>query len=183
MNDELRRRNERRHPSGTSASMSAFHRRPDFDLSPKDAIKRPTPVFQDFLTQYFLKSDYYVRGDEDRELPGRLTGEEREAAIELILRNLNTWHCHIIDAAARLQLRDAVPILNSMLLKGSGSTDCIEQFSVREALYRLGAMPYNVFAEEVERFVRTGKGVCAKHVLLFVNRYLTPEDARRVIDL
>ncbi len=159
--------------------------KPEFDLSLKRQITAPSPTFEDFVRQYFLSVIVYTRHEEDPDLPCRLIGVERDVAHAMILSNLPTWHTHLIDAASRLGLHQAVPVLQEMLSGPYGKLPelCIEQFAVERALFRLGGMEYDAFAARCESHVRSGGEFLTSDVLIFVNSYLSPTDARRIIDI
>ena len=81
--------------------------------------KRCSTAFRDFYTNFFVSEYGLTRREVDLAFLKNLTAHEVSLAKDLIRRNLKYGYSHIIEGAAALDDREAVPILREMLSRES----------------------------------------------------------------
>lgn len=88
-----------------------------FATSLRKEIHNPSQEFTAFMTQYFDDSRYYMRGDNDPDLPGKLKGREKEIAKQLVLNNIDGDDeriLHLLVAAKKLGIKEALPKIKAI---------------------------------------------------------------------
>ena len=153
-----------------------------FDTSLAGTIDRPSPAFREFLSDYFFSTMTWVRHEEDRDLPAKLAGREREIAEEMILANLRTQRIHLTQAAARLGLAKAIPVMQSMLADNYGNRE-LEGMAIETALFRLNALTRSELHDRHVRHVSNGSEFAVQDVMMFVNELFPLDQAKPLIDL
>lgn len=81
----------------------------------KSKIKKPSKVFSDFIEQYFESGVYLSRGEWDRSLPLKLSGEELSVAKEIIVKNIHLCYSSILYAARVLDMRELIPEIKNLI--------------------------------------------------------------------
>lgn len=149
------------------------------DSSLKDRIAHPSQDFSDFLNQYFLTPQIYGRGEHDITILDRLKGEERETAIEMIAANLRSGCPHLVDSIVQLDLKNAIPTLESMR---ADEYDEYEQYIIARALHMLGAMDSEAFYSVVLDAASKCSDLLAFILFEDAYRLFTEDKARTIID-
>jgi hypothetical protein len=150
------------------------------DPSLKDRIVSPSVLFQEFLNQYFLTFQIYMRGEQDAAILDRLQGDEREVAIEMILANLRSGRPHLIDSAVQLDIQKAAPILASMR---SEDYDEYEQYIIARALHSFHAIDTPDLFSISEKTLRSEASFATDTILGDSYRLFSMDDSRRLIDI
>lgn len=153
----------------------------ELDASLAEGIVSPSPDFRLFVHDYFGDWQYYTRREEDREVVGRLTGIERETAVAMILENLHTGRSHIIDAAARINLKSAIPPLEAMWVDNAYSD--YEHFEIARALHALGAMTSEELYAFLERTLHECGEFPAYGIMWYCYTIFPPDKAQRLINI
>ncbi len=86
----------------------------EYDI-PDELIRGHSPEFDRFLHHWFEDSTRLIRGERDLGFLDELTPKEREAAGQLLRRNLKLKYTHIIEGFAAIRDVSAVPLLRQML--------------------------------------------------------------------
>jgi hypothetical protein len=129
-------------------------------------------AFRAFLFNWFGDTRRLTHGELDLSFLKELTNEELKTARELIRRNLNLGHDHIVQGAAALRDVGAAPILRSML---EHENDCSRRLIIAGALWNLVRDP--VFLSCLENGKRqTGMLMSGAHLY----QVLWLDDARAI---
>ena len=110
----------------------------DIPVEAKRQSKRGSHAFQKFYRHFFVNSTGLIRGEVDLSFLRELTPDETSLAKDLIRRNLKLNYTHIIDGAAALRDREAVPQLRDMVARES---DLSRRLSIAGALWRITKDP------------------------------------------
>jgi hypothetical protein len=150
------------------------------DSSLKDSITSPSPIFQQFVWQFFTEPNVWIRGESDPGLVERLEGQERTAAIEMIATNVRTGREHIIRAAVHLKLVRVVPTLEELLAR---ETNGYGRYILGSALHGLGALEDGALFDLMSIVMQHGPWNETLNVLNHSYRAFRPEVARKLIDI
>ncbi len=110
----------------------------DIPAKAKRQSKRGSPAFQEFYRHFFVNSTGLIRREVDLSFLQELAPEETAIAKDLIRRNLKLNYTHIIDGAAALRDREAVPQLQDMLARESNLS---RRLSTAGALWKIAEDP------------------------------------------
>ncbi|MFN0019184.1 MAG: HEAT repeat domain-containing protein [Pirellulaceae bacterium] len=93
-----------------------------------------TPAFRDYYRNFFVSTYGLSRREVDLSFLKNLKPHEAELAKDLIRRNLACGYSHIIEGAAALHDREALPILREML---SREVNLSRRLTIAGSLWKL----------------------------------------------
>ena len=146
-----------------------------FNTDKRNSIKHPTEDFKLFLYDYFDETMIGGRREEDSSILMRLTGQEKEAAEQLILDNLGTKAEWLIRAAGNMKIKSAIPILQNIF---NTTTDLHTRMYIAKTLNDWIGFPD--FVKILDHTMDNGNDF-SKHDIVYYAIKLEKQDALRII--
>ncbi|MBK9525686.1 MAG: hypothetical protein IPO39_13355 [Bacteroidetes bacterium] len=146
-----------------------------FNTDKRNSIKHPTEDFKQFLYEYFDETMIGGRREEDSSILMRLTGQEKEAAEQLILDNLGTKAEWLIRAAGNMKIKSAIPILQNIF---NTTTDLHTRMYIAKTLNDWIGFPD--FVKILDHTMDNGNDF-SKHDIVYYAIKLEKQDALRLI--